>query len=74
MSAIKDCIKSNFGYAQRRGCSEHGCRLTLGKELGDHIVLKGEEIQQSDGAKQQVKMCDCMIFVGTVPLLSVLWN
>ena len=56
-----DRIKSDYTHALRRRCSERGCTLRLGG-LGNHIVLKGEELY-SDRQKRRLPMCDCIIFV-----------
>lgn len=56
-----DRIKSDFAHALRRRCSERGCTLRLGG-LGNHIVLKGEELC-SDRQSRRLPMCDCIIFV-----------
>ena len=49
-------IKEDYGYALRSECSENKCSLML-DGLSNHIVLKGDAISQD------VKMCDCIIFV-----------
>ncbi len=56
-----DRIKTDFAHALRRRCSERGCTLRLGG-LGNHIVLKGEELCP-DRQSRRLPMCDCIIFV-----------
>ena len=56
-----DRIKSELSNAVRRGCSDRGCRLRL-DGLGDHVVLKGEDLYQ-DRMARKPPMCDCIIFV-----------